>query len=281
MPAQSGLRQLVTRSSVAMNDFGKRLPVHSVICAGAEQVIHMRYFVTVPIAALSAAIPAGCSSLSGETATVPIAQGYGPKPVLPEPNPTTIPTINIAPAKGWAEGATPKAASGLSVSEFAGGLDHPRWLHVLPNGDVLVAETNRPPKREGGFSLRGIVQSAAQKTAGAATKSANRISLLRDADGDGRAETQNCLSARTEFPFRHDARRQHALRGQYRRNHGFPLFSRTDQDRRRAVSEIADLPAEPINHHWTKDVIASRDGRGFMPPSDPTAMSARRAWRLR
>ena len=150
----------------------------------------MRSSLTVLMAVLSAAIPAGCASLSGETARVPIAQGYGTKPVLPEPNPTTIPTINIAPAKGWAEGATPKVASGLSVNEFAGGLDHPRWLHVLPNGDVLVAETNRPPKREGGFSLRAIVQSAAQKTAGAATKSANRISLLRDADGDGRAETE-------------------------------------------------------------------------------------------
>src|SRR5262245_31586921 len=150
----------------------------------------MKAVLAVPAAALWAIMPAGCSSLSVESAKVPIAQGYGPKPVLPKPNPTAIPTINIAPARGWAKAATPRPAPGLGVNEFAGDLDHPRWLHVLPNGDVLVVETNRPPERSRGFSLRGIIQTAAQKTAGAATRSANRISLLRDADGDGRAETR-------------------------------------------------------------------------------------------
>ena len=220
----------------------------------------MRTFRAVPTAALWAIMAAGCSSLSMESAKVPIAQGYGPKPVLPEPNPTAIPTINIAPATGWPAGVTPTPAPGLSVNEFAGGLDHPRWLHVLPNGDVLVAETNRPPEQGSGFSLRGIVQSAAQKIAGAATTSANRISLLRDADGDGRAETRTIFLQGLNSPFGmtlvgnmlYVANTDAIVAFPYPR--GATRISAKGQ-------KIADLPAGPINHHWTKDVIASRDGK--------------------
>ena len=81
----------------------------------------------------------------GEVATLPEQAGIGPHPTLPPPNPTLLPTVNIAPAKGWPTGVTPWPAAGLAVSAFATGLDHPRWLYVLPNGDVLVAETNAPP----------------------------------------------------------------------------------------------------------------------------------------
>jgi glucose/arabinose dehydrogenase len=219
----------------------------------------MRSFLAVFAAAMCALISPGCASLSVESAKVPLAQGYGPKPVLPKPNPTAIPTIKIAPARGWAEGATPRAAPGLSVNEFAGGFDHPRWLHVLPNGDVLVVETNRPPERSRGFSLKGIVQAATQKAAGAATKSANRISLLRDADGDGRAETRTVFLDGLNSPFGLTRVGNTLYVANTDAIVAFPYAPGQTGISARG-EKIADLPAGPINHHWTKDVIASRDG---------------------
>ena len=131
---------------------------------------------------------------------------------------------------------------------------------MLPNGDVLVAETNRPPKREGGFSLRAIVQSAVQKTAGAATKSANRISLLRDADGDGRAETRTVFLQGLNSPFGMTLVGNTLYVANTDAIMAFPYSRGQTRIAGRGV-KIADLPAEPINHHWTKDVIASRDGK--------------------
>jgi glucose/arabinose dehydrogenase len=123
----------------------------------------------------------------GDMARLPEHADTGPAPTLAEPNPTKlIPTVKIAPAIGWPHGLTPIAAPGLAVNAYATGFDHPRWIYVLPNGDVLVAETNRPPKKPNG--LRAWVMSKVQKQAGAATVSADRITLLRDADGDGVAE---------------------------------------------------------------------------------------------
>ncbi|TGT34513.1 sorbosone dehydrogenase family protein, partial [Mesorhizobium sp. M4B.F.Ca.ET.169.01.1.1] len=114
--------------------------------------------------------------------------GYGPNPTLPKPTSTLIPTVNVAEATGWQKGDMPTPAKGLRVTAFATGLDHPRWLHVLPNGDVLVAETNAPAKHDDGFSLRKLFMNQAMKRAGAATISANRITLLRDTNGDGVAD---------------------------------------------------------------------------------------------
>src|SRR5512147_3006750 len=89
----------------------------------------------------------------GDKAQLPADAGVGPQPEIPEPRHEAIPTVHIAAAKGWANGATPRAAEGLTVRAFADGLDHPRWLYVLPNGDVLVAETNAPPKPEDGKGI--------------------------------------------------------------------------------------------------------------------------------
>lgn len=195
----------------------------------------------------------------GETATVAEEQGYGTSPTLPKPNATLIPTVNIAPASTWPEGATPEAAEGLTVVRFAGGLDHPRWLHVLPNGDVLVAETNAPAKPPGEFSLRGWVMSKVMAKAGARVPSANRVTLLRDADGDGVAEISSTFLENLNSPF------GMALVGStlYVANTdaivAFPYTTDATQ-----ITEpgtvIAPLPAGPINHHWTKDIIASPDG---------------------
>jgi glucose/arabinose dehydrogenase len=123
--------------------------------------------------------------------------------MLAPPHPTLIPTVNIAPAKGWPAGATPVAADGLKVAAFASGLDHPRWLYVLPNGDVLVAETNRPPPppdaETGG--IRKWIMKQVMARAGATGRSADRISLLRDADGDGVAETRVVFLEGLHSPF--------------------------------------------------------------------------------
>ena len=120
-----------------------------------------------------------------ESSKVPPEQQLGANPVLPDPVRSLIPTVKGAEATGWPQGARPAAASGWRVAAFAAGLDHPRWLYVLPNGDVLVAETNAPERPEEGKGIRGWVMKRVMKKAGAGTPSANRITLLRDADGDG------------------------------------------------------------------------------------------------
>lgn len=195
-----------------------------------------------------------------ETAILTAEQGYGPDPQLPEPNPTLLPTVNIAEASRWSEGEKPTAASGLFVSAFATGLDHPRWLHVLPNGDVLVAEANKPPKEDKKFSLRGWVMGLFMARAGAEVPSANRITLLRDRDGDGVAETRTILLENLNSPFGMTLSKSVLYVANTDAIMAFPY-----QDGATRIAgggrKIADLPAGPINHHWTKDVIASGDGK--------------------
>jgi glucose/arabinose dehydrogenase len=197
----------------------------------------------------------GCS----ETAILSVAQGTGPSPELPAPNKTLLPTVNIAPATGWPNDATPQAAAGLQVTAFAKGLDHPRWLLVLPNGDVLVAESNAPPKPESATGIREYIMALVMKRAGAGTPSANRISLLRDADGDGIAEIRSVLLSGLHSPF------GMALIGErlYVANAdavlSFPYQSGDTVITARGT-KLIDLPGGPINHHWTKNLLANRDG---------------------
>ena len=195
----------------------------------------------------------------GETATLPISAGTGPQPTLPLPQQTLIPTVNIAPAKGWPAGVTPQPAPGTQVAAFASGLDHPRWLYVLPNGDVLVAETNAPPKPEDGKGIKGWVMRLVMKRAGAAVPSANRIALLRDTNGDGVADLRSALLEGLNSPFGmvlvgsdlYVANSDAVLR--------FPYTAGDTQITAPGV-KVVDLPAGPINHHWTKNLIASPDG---------------------
>src|SRR6185295_18405169 len=127
--------------------------------------------------------------------------GVGTSPELPPPASAVIPTVSVAEPVGWPAGATPTAAQGLAVKAFASGLDHPRWLYVLPNGDVLVAETNAPPKPEDGKGIKGWFMKRIMKRAGAGVPSANRIMLLRDADEDGIAETRTVFLQGLNSPF--------------------------------------------------------------------------------
>ena len=140
---------------------------------------------------------AGC----GDVAKLPPEATIGPTPTLPAPRKTLMPTVLIAPAKGWPDGEKPRAAAGTAVSAFATGLDHPRWLYVLPNGDVLVAESAAPPKPENGGGIKSWFMQKAMKKAGSAVPSANRITLLRDADGDGVPETRTVFLEGLNSPF--------------------------------------------------------------------------------
>jgi len=199
---------------------------------------------------------AGC----GEMATLPVDKGMGPQPTLPPPQRTLIPTVNIAPARGWAVGAMPQGAPGTRVNAFASGLDHPRWLHVLPNGDVLVAETNAPPKADDAGGIKAWLTGLVMKRAGAGVPSANRITLLRDTDGDGVADLHSVLLEGLNSPF------GMALVGNalYVANADAVLrFAYADGDTRITAPgvKLADLPGGPINHHWTKNILASPDGR--------------------
>ncbi len=214
--------------------------------------------VAIP-ALLATVLLAGCGSAKPGT----LEMGMGPSPELPEPRGSLIPVVEIAPAIGWNEGMAPEGAPGTRVTRFAGGLDHPRWLHVLPNGDVLVAETNAPERPQavpGRKGIRGFFMKRAMAKAGAATPSANRITLLRDADGDGVAEQRAVFLSGLNSPF------GMALVGS-----DF-YVANTDALVRYSYTEgatsidgpgtrVIDLPAGPINHHWTKNVIASPDGR--------------------
>ena len=137
----------------------------------------------------------------GTAARLPVTAGMGPAPTLPKPDKSLIPLVKVVTAKGWPAGATPVAAQGTTVAPFAQGLDHPRWVYVLPNGDALVAETNAPPRPEDGKGIKGWFFKRYQKKAGGAVPSANRITLLRDADGDGVAEVKTVFLKDLMAPF--------------------------------------------------------------------------------
>ena len=195
----------------------------------------------------------------GETAKLPVSAGTGSGISLPPPTRTLIPTINVATATGWPAGSTPVAAPGMAVAPFATGLQHPRWLYVLPNGDVLVAETNAPPRPGDGGGIKGWFAKLFMKKAGAGVASANRITLLRDVNGDGSAEVRSVFIDGLDSPFGmvlvgnnfYVANADAVLR--------FPYVS--GQTRiTAAATKLVDLPGGPINHHWTKNVVASADG---------------------
>ena len=210
-------------------------------------------------AAVALALATSASAVIAQTAAAPrqYPVGYGPNPILPAPQPQVLPTINIAKAEPWPSGTHPVAAPGLKVSAYAVSLDHPRWLYVLPNGDVLVAETNSPPREAKG--IKGMVMKGAMKRAGAATKSADRITLLRGMDLDGMAPVRTTFLANLHSPF------GMALVGnEFYVAHADSLWRYPYRFGETAITargtKVADLPAG-INHHWTKNLIASPDGR--------------------
>ncbi len=203
------------------------------------------------------AVAAGLAACRDE-ASLPVSAGTGPHPQLPEPRQRWIPTVEVAHATGWPQGAKPVAAEGLEVKSFASGLTHPRWLYVLPNGDVLVAETNAPPQPEQ-TGLMAWVMKTVMGWAGAGVPSPNRITLLRDGDGDGVAETKATFLSGLNSPFGmaligndfYVANTDAVLRFPYREG---------DTTITAQGTKLADLPAGDYNYHWTKNIVASRDG---------------------
>ena len=214
-----------------------------------------RYAARVVVTAACAFVLSGC----GETAHLPVTAGMGTSPTLPAPTQTLIPTVHVAKATGWPADGAPVPVAGTVVKRFAEGLDHPRWLYVLPNGDVLVAESNAPPRPEDGTGVKGWFMKLFMRSAGATTPSADRITLLRDTDRDGVADVRTVFASGLKSPF-----------GMTLAN-GSLFVATTDalvrfpyRDGQTAVegpgAVITELPGGPLNHHWTKNVIASGDG---------------------
>ena len=217
----------------------------------------MRKYIFLAIGVSALALPLAACNDPKDTATV--AQSYGPSPTLPQPQHSWIPTVDIASVSRWPEGAKPVAANGMTVNAFATGLEHPRTVYVLPNGDVLVAESNAPPKPDDGKGIKGFIYRQAQKYAGAGVPSANRITLLRDANGDGVAETRSVFLSGLNSPF------GMVLVGDdfyVADTDAIMKFPYTPGETRISAPgvKVADLPAGTINHHWTKDLTASPDG---------------------
>ncbi|HRD46934.1 MAG TPA: sorbosone dehydrogenase family protein, partial [Caulobacter sp.] len=168
-----------------------------------------------------------------------------------------IPVLNPAKAVGWPADGKPTAPAGFTVTRFAEGLDHPRWLYRLPNGDVLVVESNSPPREVKGIT--DWVAARMMKTAGAGVPSANRITLLRDADGDGKPELRTVFAKDLNSPF------GVALIGDqlYVANTDAVLkwtWTPGMTSLAGPGAKVADLPAGTPNSHWTKNLLASPDG---------------------
>ena len=194
-----------------------------------------------------------------EKATKDVSEVQGSNPQLDEPRQTAIPTVNVAKGEGWPAGAMPAAAEGLKINEFAGGLTHPRWMLILPNGDVLAAESDSPGTDKTGGNVKGFVQKLLMKKAGSSQGSANRISLLRDADGDGVAEIKLALLTSLYSPFG-----MAYANGELFIANADGIVAYPFQPGQTSITarprHVTALPSG-YNHHWTKSMIASPDGR--------------------
>jgi len=193
----------------------------------------------------------------GDTARLAPGADLGREPRFTTPRSEIFPTINVAKVKGWAANEAPVPAPGLSVARYSDGLAHPRSLYRLPNGDILVAETNSPPRPATGIKDR--VQNWLMAKAGAGVPSANRITLLRDADGDGRPEVKTAFLTGLNSPY------GMALVGStlYVANTdalmAFPYKS-GDTKITGAGRKVMNLPAQAPNMHWTRSLAASPEG---------------------
>ena len=202
-----------------------------------------------PLAALALA---AC----GQGSADPFA-GFGATPQLPPPKSSLIPTLNARQAVGWPPGAAPVAPAGFTVTRYAGDLTHPRWLLVMPNGDVLVSEASSEPAKDKGVTA--MIANLLQKKAGAIMESPNRITLLRDGDGDGVAEVRSTFAEGLKRPFGMTLTGGKLYVANDDAVVAFPYVD--GQTQITGVGEkVFDLPGGPINHHWTKNVVASPDG---------------------
>jgi glucose/arabinose dehydrogenase len=223
---------------------------------------------TAPLTMLIASLTAGslpnvaqCAESGNEPTTqMTPDQGYGLNPELPAPDKQLIPTVKVAEAKPWRSDQAPTPADGLAVSRFACQLDHPRWLYVLPNGDVLVAESNAPERPDDSKGIKAYFQGKAMEKAGAKTPSANRITLLRDANGDGQPEVRSKFIEGLNSPFGMTLVDKHFYVANTDAVVRFNYEAGATEIKQQGM-KLAALPAGTLNHHWTKNIIASRDGK--------------------
>lgn len=208
---------------------------------------------------LTTASTAAMLTACGVPARIPIAAQTGPHPVIPKPSTSLLPVMKVVKAKGWTDDTTPATPADLTVRAFARNLDHPRWLYVLPNGDVLVSETNAPKRPDDAKGIKGFFFRFFQARAGGGVPSENRLILLRDTNGDGVADTRTVFLKGLHSPFGvtlvgndlYVANTDAIVRYPYAR--GATSISV-------AGVKLVDLPGGRINHHWTKNVTASPDG---------------------
>jgi glucose/arabinose dehydrogenase len=215
----------------------------------------MKIPLSAPLCAVVLAALAACGTVAESATNI----GVGPNPALPAPQKSILPTVRVAKAVGWPDGVRPTTAAGFQVRAFASGLDHPRWVYVLPNGDVLVAETNSPPKPEDGKGIKGAAMKLFMKRAGAAVPSANRITLLRDANGDGVAEVKTVFLSGLNSPFGMALVGNELFIANTDAIVKVPYVTGQTKAGGPPV-KVTDLPGGTLNHHWTKNIIASADG---------------------
>ena len=217
----------------------------------------MRPYRSAAVVTGLAVVVAACMSPGSSDPLV----GFGPNPPMPKVQKSLLPTVGVPDVVGWPAGAAPKAPAGFTVTRFAEGLDHPRWLLVLPNGDVLVAESASVPSPadKSNQGIKGFFQKMLMKKVGSAKPSPNKLVLLRDADGDGVAETRTDFASGLTQPF------GMTLVGDklyVANSDGVVSFAYApgQTQAQGAPTKVFDLPGPPINHHWTKNVVASPDG---------------------
>jgi glucose/arabinose dehydrogenase len=198
------------------------------------------------------ALVAACSGKGGDPSTQ-----YGSNPNLPEPHQYLMPPMNVPKVVGWKAGEMPTVPTGMRIQAMRTGLMHPRIVYPLPNGDILVVESNGPGTEP--FRPKDYIQGKVKARAGAAAKGGNRITLLRDANGDGVPELQTVLVDNLHSPYG-----VVWLAGTlYVANtDAIIAFPFTPGQTKITVpgTKLTDLPAGPIDHHWTKSMVASPDG---------------------
>ena len=190
----------------------------------------------------------------------PLATGKntGPNPKLPAPESSTIPTVHFSQAVGWAAGAHPDAPAGFTVTLYASGLDHPRWLYVLPNGDVLVAEssTEQGPWK----TLEDVAQTFLERNSGEVNKSANRITLLRDSKGTGVVDTRTVFLKGLNQNFG-----MALLNGMFYSANTDGVWRYPYSDGETTITgagrKIVELPKGGYNNHWTRNLFVAADGK--------------------
>lgn len=204
------------------------------------------------LATCAVAAVVACSEKGGD----PMKQ-YGPDPVLPEPHQYLVPPMSVPQAVGWKPGETPTVPAGLRIQAMATGLMHPRIVYPLPNGDILVVESNSPGSKP--YRPKDYIQGPVKARAGAGDKGGDRITLLRDANGDGVPISRTVLVDKLHSPYGvawvagtlYVANTDAIL--------AFP-FALGETKITAPGVKLADLPAGPTNHHWTKSMVASPDG---------------------